>query len=83
MEWQPISTAPKDGTWILLTGGEFVKYDWNGDTEPDVVSGQYTNKLNGGLDCHWRWQFAWLDGGFYGEYMNPTHWMPLPEPPKG
>ena len=69
--WQPIETAPKDGTWVLLTGG-LIDYGWDRDTQPLVVAGQFVGTV---------WQFAWCDGGYYGEYENPTHWMPLPDAP--
>lgn len=78
-EWMPIETAPKDGTWILLTGGDIWK-GWDGDTQPDAVVGQYTESRNFS-PSEGHWQFAWYDGGFYGEYIDPTHWMPLPAPP--
>ena len=74
-DWQPIETAPRDGTWILLAGGS-IKYSWEGDTAPHAVVAQFTHEL-----AVSRWQFAWYDGGYYGEYEDPTHWMPLPEPP--
>ena len=74
-DWQPIETAPRDGTWILLTGGS-IEYSWDGDSQPAAVVGQYAIALTTE-----RWQFAWYDGGYYGEYVDPTHWMPLPEPP--
>ena len=80
MNWQDISTAPTDGTWILLTGGK-IDYGWDVDDKPNIVVGQVTNELNG-YESKRRWQFAWYDGGYYGEYENPTHWMPLPDPPK-
>lgn len=80
-EWQPIDSAPKDGTWILLSGGE-INDDWNAPADPPVVCGQWTNWLNGDTIPEGRWQFAWYDGGFYGEYQNPTHWMPAPKPPR-
>jgi len=76
-EWQPIGTAPMDGSWILLAGGS-ISYGWDGDGVPDAVTGQYAECLNG-RKTKGRWQFAWYDGGYYGEYENPTHWMPLPE----
>ena len=78
-EWQPIATAPRDGTWILLAGGG-INYGWDGGDAPPCVAGQFTTYLNGGtVDGHWK--FAWYDGGYYGEYEDPTHWMPLPAPP--
>ena len=72
MDWQPIETAPRDGTWILLRGGTS-KYGWYGDNFPPMVCAQF--------DCS-SWQFAYYESGYYGEYKNPTHWMPLPAPPK-
>jgi len=80
MEWQPISSAPKDGTWILVTGSAI---DWDGETEPAVFAAQWTEHLNGNDGPQYgRWQMAWYDGGYYGECDLPTHWMPLPTPPQ-
>lgn len=79
--WQPIETAPKDGSWLLLAGGDC--HDDEGDKDGRPVTAQWTNYLNGRIapNCG-RWQFAWYDGGFYGVYYAPTHWMPLPAPPQ-
>jgi hypothetical protein len=74
--WQPIDTAPRDGSWVLLSGGKCV--DEVIDTKPRPVVGQWTTYLNSGTTSG-NWQFAWYDGGCYGEYENPTHWMALPE----
>lgn len=79
-DWQPIETAPKDGRWILLCGGK-IDYGWDGDDQPACVAGQWTEHLNRRKVPEGRWQFAWFDGGYYGEYEHPTHWMPLPKPP--
>lgn len=67
-EWQDIATAPRDGTWVLLTGG-LIDYGWDGETQPPAVVAQAYGV---------GWQFAWYDGGHYGEYEAPTRWMPLP-----
>jgi hypothetical protein len=58
-EWQPIETAPKDGTEILLFSG------W------DI-----------GL-CYWRNDSCFLGWtwGAGNRFNNPSHWMPLPQPP--
>lgn len=78
MEWQPISTAPKDGTWIWCYGEAA---DEGGHiVDRNQFSAQYTNYLNGRTTDHFCWQFAWYDGGYYGR-CEPTHWQPLPPPP--
>lgn len=60
-----ISTAPKDGTRILLIGHRGPNWDigdWGGH-------GRYLGKTKG-------WEHCWGNGPNYlGE---PTHWMPLP-----
>lgn len=77
MTWQPIGTAPRDGSWMLLTGGD-IDYGWYWDTKPRVVSGFYIGEDD---EHHAFWQFAYYDSGYYGAYENPTHWMPLPDAP--
>ena len=75
MDWQPIETAPRDGTVILVFQGA-------GD-------GFYTEKGQIGT-ARWREQLmlggsmTWCaadccDG--VTTYDNATHWMPLPAPP--
>jgi hypothetical protein len=59
-EWQPISTAPKDGTRIMLWLSGPIR-------SPKAVFG----KGHSGF---------WITEG--SGPANPTHWMPLPEPPK-
>ena len=69
MDWQPIETAPKDGTKVLVWSNSNV---WN---EPDVAYWGRSNPLN---------QPAWAGGHCRVSHIDqPTHWMPLPPPPKG
>ena len=65
--WQPIESAPKDGTVILLWDAEFTGVRvarWH-STLP------YVNLAEGGY-----WQSA---HSYHG--VKATHWMPLPAPP--
>lgn len=66
--WQPIETAPRDNSIILLAGidddgnqvvgeGYWETYSW--------WDGEHNNP---------EWSWCWE--------ADPTHWMPLPEPPK-
>lgn len=70
--WQPIESAPRDGTWVLVKGGNMGD-EWYGKTpEPPCVvafSDSY---------AHEEWGFADWDGACRSYYLNPTHWMPLP-----
>lgn len=74
--WQPIETAPKDGTKVLLA-------DKNGY----ISTARWTEECErGGVDSSrdpgWK-AYAIDDDSFYScEYINPTHWMPLPAPPE-
>lgn len=85
MEWQPIKTAPKDGTkidlWrVRLEYGTAETFD--GERIPNAFWGEpyYGNDR--------KYDDAWVhwDGGRTEEveitdaYLV-THWMPLPEPP--
>ena len=88
-EWQPIETAPKDGRKIDVfcgnaefpqrycditfrepTDGEF----WCNGVDDDV------DIKNGEIDRYRGW-FCPLIGKLQGDNF-PTHWMPVPDPPK-
>lgn len=70
-EWQSIESAPRDGTRVLLC--EIVqcpvKRYW-------VTEGWYSVEHKG----WWEANIDPLD--YVGRQCYPTHWMPLPEPPK-
>jgi len=73
--WQPIETAPKDGTRVLIAGGT-VSF-W---TERDVPFSDISIAYwCGGYDPHWRGEDMQAHDEWYAH--KPTHWMPLPEPP--
>ena len=78
--WQPIETAPKDGTaiWVLLGGQPFIGY-----YDPDRLrkAGEWFVKAS----FRRRVREGGLPDDIYGTYrfgVEPTHWLPLPDPPE-
>lgn len=60
-DWQPISTAPKDGTPVLI---------W---VDKMAVTASFDED-----------ELEWFNGNWglgFAEAEQPTHWMPLPQPP--
>lgn len=78
-EWQPIETAPKDGTWILGVNnrGNQAVIIWRDAAFYENGRGPYPGWIHpfthGHLSDFWN--------GMVGSVA--THWQPLPEPPKG
>lgn len=64
--WQPIETAPRDKTRVLLwcTAGRY--------HNPFSVTGYFLVEQN----CR-----SWVDTYSGEDLPPPTHWMPLPPPP--
>lgn len=80
MEWQPIETAPKDGSQILIAAMDnFLTVGYWNEREYiwSIPSDVETQKAG---VRHFRKAFN-SDGDILEIYF-PTHWMPLPEPPK-
>jgi len=71
-EWQPIETAPKDGTCILVINDNKGGYY----TEPFAIG---VAAYEGSYKTRAWYSQACCDGV---SYFTPTHWMPLPEAPK-
>lgn len=75
-EWQPIETAPKDGSWFVIWThgqpevGRFDPLMW-ADYEPID-----------GTDLYRKTEKSVLDWRGFNNFHAATHWMPLPEPPK-
>ncbi|MFT6474683.1 MAG: hypothetical protein ACJAUS_002408 [Qipengyuania sp.] len=72
-DWQPIETAPKDGTEILACDGN--------DRSPDYSIVAWDKNLWVAMADGARAIEA--QGDLYTDYVQPwvTHWMPLPDPP--
>lgn len=73
-EWQPIETAPRDGTRIMLGNEHGV---WMADWRPVYQSGYKPDNP---------WASAMLNHDHIANrrecYSKATHWLPLPEPPE-
>ncbi len=65
--WQPIETAPKDGTAIIVCGS----YDREGREQMLAAP------------ARWRGDLKWMrhKGFGFSSQCHPTHWMPLPPLP--
>jgi hypothetical protein len=65
--WQPIESAPKDGTRIdvFAEGRRWPDSYWSGGPK---------------RGCWWapNWDYDGMDGP---TCLAPTHWMPIPPPP--
>lgn len=63
--WQPIESAPTDGTAVLVSDGRYVG---------EAQSHDYY-----GRDA-WYWANVY-PSDYGADEIYPTHWMPLPTPP--
>lgn len=76
MSWQPIETAPKDGTAVDVwcNGCRYPDAEFRFEVEWDEDGGEqgWCHNLSDYETVRW-----WLID------PQPTHWMPLPEPPNG
>jgi hypothetical protein len=90
-DWQPIETAPQDGTKILTFGRGHGNHIFSHDAD-EHSSPMYSV-------AHWAWHDSERDvevspglyrkepcrllEGWRTEWAyTPTHWMPLPAPPQ-
>lgn len=78
MEWQPIETAPKDGTEVLL--GKWVNDEWRVCQAAWCYFPGHDNHVQGYESSVWWWNGD-ADWGGITEDEGPTHWAPLSAPP--
>ena len=67
--WQPIETAPRDGTRLLTWDGEDMQLAW---VERDFSDPEWDKRLN-------FWVYTDEELTYYD--YQPTHWQPLPSSP--
>lgn len=68
MKWEPIETAPRDGTVILGL-----------DDSGVIAPMRFCTPIYGGFLS---WELADLSWPNDSMSAYPTHWMPMPEPPQ-
>ncbi len=87
MDWNPIESAPKDGSPILLYCEDPVERHHQVEELADNLAiGFWLEGAWRSVDCEdngsmgssatgWMEDWRWVK-------VNPTHWMPIPEAPK-
>ena len=70
-DWQPIETAPRDGSYCLLSN------------EHGTWVGVYVERFTSGYRPEQPWLSMMLNTRHMPRYcsLTPTHWAPLPPPP--
>lgn len=76
--WQPIETAPKDGSYIVA--GKFTDQALGWVRHSRWITEVEICDLEGWGEAS-DFIAAWTSGNDDGEPCYPTHWMPLPTPP--
>lgn len=86
MDWQPIETAPKDGTSVLLfttchgvCEAWFAKGEWSDDTP--ISPAEYSGESWVCCDDAFSLEVELGPDG-WEHHGTATHWMPLPAPPE-
>jgi hypothetical protein len=86
MKWEPIETAPKDGSEILVWRKDcgILLARWAAASD-FMTTAEMEREATG--DDEWMDEPDWFCADFISGCRldgseAPTHWMPLPEPPK-
>jgi hypothetical protein len=76
-EWQPIESAPLDGSTVLVYG------EWCGEINGRTGRfGTFPARWDDGSSDYCGDGWLQVDGtDAYAAWVKATHWMPLPEPP--
>lgn len=83
-KWKPFETAPKDGSEVLyfdkMDGSIGIAKFWTPEIADDICCGD--EDMFDDLVNTWDFYNWHGDSESYGDDDGPTHWMPLPKPPK-
>jgi hypothetical protein len=90
-EWQPIESAPKDGSIVVLYCPRGISRQGYGDADPPVTIGHFAVGEYGG-PARWLSVESIMEVHDYGGMtgvstaveqidVDPTHWLPLPALP--
>ena len=71
--WKPISSAPVNGQRVLLYGATEADNPCGVNYREPIVFAGYFCKI----DESW----CAVGSQYSGPFFEPTHWMPLPNPP--
>jgi hypothetical protein len=80
MTWQPIETAPRDGTPVQLAGF-WDNPGFPGTGQPFQVIAAWSTLSSSLKDA----EYDWFSHGIVAlsrSLVKLTHWMPLPPPPE-
>lgn len=78
-KWIPVTERlPEVGDTYLVVVK--YKYDWEKEFNIDTDVAMFVFDDDGYIDNCWNTYIDWDEGQ---QYIHITHWMPLPEPPKG
>jgi len=79
--WQPIETAPKDGTPVLLFAEASIQHD--SAPKPFVHVSRWVRETREWWEpkSAWKMRLVVEDASHWESWEIPTRWMPLPSPP--
>ena len=79
MEWQPIKTAPRDGTWILICNANEGAESFEAGCYDPIIWNTYEEVGDGLFRRVATVRYEWRR---FNDFHSATHWMLLPAPPQ-
>lgn len=77
-EWQPIETAPRDGSWFVI----YIPHGGDGSFEVGCFEPlMHEVYVPAEKDLYRKERQSIFDWTGFNNMHAATHWMPLPEPP--